>query len=83
MKRIAIAALAVALLAGCVGTYAGVRPNPLRVTVVRFALLYRADMSISTNGVECIGKADAAAIKAAGEAGGKAAAAMIKSGVIP
>ena len=83
IAAILIAGSAAGLFAGCVGTYVGIRPNPMRVTVLRGALFYRADFGISTNGVEGYsGKGDAAAIKAAGEAGGQAAAAAIKSGVI-
>jgi hypothetical protein len=77
MKRALIAALAVALNAGCVATYVRV---PDKATVVRFALFYSADFSVSTNGVEAYrGKGDAAAIKAAGEAGGQAVVSYLKS----
>ena len=79
MKRLLIAGAAAGLLAGCVGTYVGIRPNPMRVTVLRGALFYNADFDISTNGVTCSGKGDSKSIKAAGEAGGKAAEAYLKS----
>ena len=80
MKRVLIAGAAAGILAGCVGTYVHV---PAKATVVRFALFYSADFSVSTNGVEAYrGKGDAAAIRAAGEAGGQAAATAIKNGVI-
>ena len=80
IAAILIAGAVAALLAGCVGTYVHIKPNPMRVTVLRGALFYRADFGISTNGVEGYsGKGDAAAIRAAGEAGGKAAEAYLKS----
>ena len=65
MKRVLIAALAVALLSGCVGTYVNVQPDPVRVTVWRCAFIYRADCKITTNGVESYsGRPDSETVKA-------------------
>jgi hypothetical protein len=74
---ILIAGAAAGLFAGCVGTLVYI---PRKAFVARGALFYSADFSVSTNGVEAYrGKGDAAAIKAAGEAGGQAAVLYLKS----
>jgi hypothetical protein len=69
MKRVLIAGLAVALNAGCVATYVHVQPDPVRVTVWRAALVYRADCRITQNGVESYnGRPDAETVKAVADA---------------
>lgn len=62
MKRIAIAALAVGLLSGCVGTYVNV---PGKVTVLRCAVIYRSEFRVTEQGVESYsGRPDAETVKA-------------------
>ena len=62
MKRIAIAALAVALLSGCVGTYVNV---PGKVTVLRCAVIYRSEFRVTEQGVDSYsGRPDSETVKA-------------------
>jgi hypothetical protein len=65
MKRVLIAGLAVALNAGCVATYVRVQPDPVRVTVARFAVVYRSEFRVTEHGVESYnGRPDAETVKA-------------------